>query len=777
MHSLSSVSQSILFETDQITREHTVIERIMMKKGQILIKKASFQFCLIAGIITAIVWGIFFAQGAFSDIVTFGKGGDAGRQTYPAFIQLGYLIKNHISNGIDITITNGSNSIYSDGLAWYFVYRIFACLGALSGRPLVFYVLFFSMHMFINMYFTAKLCFENFGVNKKVSILVAVSAGASSLFNAWFTSFFVIYSLVLPLFYILINTVRSRNFLMAYFVPSAAYVIALNTGYSTVSCFLAGVLFVVAFYYNYMTYKEIGLKCLIYRSLIPGFIGAIVCFPSLWWTYISMKSSDGTDLWSALYYDLDISSLPSFFFFSYNAIAAESGYFTFGLVWLFLTLVIILTQSEKKLEIRDRIFFKSIIILNILLIFVCMGKSFPFGKWFYEIPIFGLMHLRMRYLLVTLPFFYVFVGCAAKKIDFKENKKTAYTITGVFAGILLTIMIIFWRNFDKSYLLLELALAIVVIYYLFVENINSIKVIVLGSCYILAFHTNKLYAVTNASSHSNDFVYASIAYNKDFQNALDDYVSGLEQQGIYKYIEIEAEDAVPYFIMNNYGWYHYQQYDLCNYLRYPLHGGAINTDYADNIRVSYFDEFNWEYLFDTRADFVVLSQGVVNEKSEFYYNQVMDNSYLTYLSNDYFAAKVKKYIPRHYTGGDRILDISQTFDNGYFYSPYLRNDEIVKFETDKASYFRLELASKQAGDIQFSLNPSSSYKYFLDGKEIEPMIDYGLVYFPVSEGNHVIEVRYHNALTNAIRYIYDAYYSFLLIVLIYIGFVSIKNHN
>ena len=275
--------------------------------------------CLTSAFIVFLLWGIFFAQYFMSDTVTLARNGDEARQTFPAFIQMGELISKGTIDGVDVTTVNGSCSIHTNGLEHYLLYRVFAYLGKLSS-PLLMFLLFHAFHTFINMYFTQRLCYRYFKMCPLLSFLIAI---ANLTINAaWFISFYVIATLVIPLIYGIICMLESNNKVFCV-LSSFFYVAAFTSGYATLSCILALTVFLFSLAYALM-YNINDKRNILCRAFISAIIGAGVCMSYLFIQVIKNGNSS-TKYMTSLPMALDFSSnptiaLPKLFLYSNNAV-------------------------------------------------------------------------------------------------------------------------------------------------------------------------------------------------------------------------------------------------------------------------------------------------------------------------------------------------------------------------------------------------------------------------------------------------------------------------
>ncbi|MFR3752815.1 MAG: hypothetical protein ACLTW9_11990 [Enterocloster sp.] len=65
------------------------------------------------------------------------------------------------------------------------------------------------------------------------------------------------------------------------------------------------------------------------------------------------------------------------------------------------------------------------IMINVIILGISLGEILPFALWFYSfVPVFGSMHLPMRYLMITLSIFYLGLTISTYYIpDLKNSKR------------------------------------------------------------------------------------------------------------------------------------------------------------------------------------------------------------------------------------------------------------------------------------------------------------------------------------------------------------------
>lgn len=716
---------------------------------------------LTSAVVVFLLWGIFIAQYFLSDGVTFARNGDTARQTFPAFIEMGEKISEGTIDGVDVMTVNGSKSTHSDGLEWNLPYRAFAYLGKLSS-PLLMFLMFFAFYTFINVYFTQRICFRYFKMSPALSLLIAITN--LMCLSQWFISFYVIASLVIPLIYGMICMLES-NSKMFCVLSSFFYVAAFTSGYSALSCILALVTFLFSLLYA-IAYNINGIKIIVIRAFSSAFIGAAVCMPYLL-TFLSSSGNSNFKSMTNISSALDLSVNPTVaiqksFFFSSNAELLEQS-FWIGLIWGFLIILFVFTKVTTKMEKGEKIIFWTGIMLSVVVSLVDLRSVLPIDKWFYMIPAFGAMHLRRRYFHIVLPLLFVSFGIALQKLDKIEKRKIIIQSVVVYVLLMAGVYSFDTDCINKEALVVEISLTVVAIYIGIINGFMSKKFLLVFSFIMLCYQTNLLYRTEEVTTSHDVIQNRSIAFDSSKQLVLDSFVDSLSEKSIYKYVAVEGDgSAIPLYVPGNYGWYHRQDNLLSNYLKYPLHGGAISDEYRAVFGASWFDAFDVGYLHDSRADFAILTQEALNKKPEKY--NLSSDMERVYLNDTMFCAKLEKYIPRHYTGGaEKIVDVNDSLDNGYFYCPALTNGDIQNFETNNRNYFKITVDAKTDTELQYCMFPNSNYTYYIDGEEYEPQIDYGLAYFKLSSGQHSVEIVYTDMKRIVIYWVFTIYYALILI--------------
>lgn len=728
------------------------------------IKKNHVAISLITAFLAVfLAWGIFIAQYLFSDTVTLARHGDEARYTLPAFIEMGEHIANGVIDGIDTLTANGSNSIHLDGMEWYIPYRIFAYLGYLTS-PLFMFMAFLAIHMFVNMYFTQRLCYKYLNMSSALALLIAISIISLSFQAVWFHAFFVIMSLVTPLIYGIITMLKSNSKLSC-LLSSFLFVIALTSGYSLISAAMALTIFLFSLFYSIL-YKINDCRRIFYRSLLSAILGVGVCLP---YYIIILLSNQNSSTKSMMTLSQAIAQatqpsmvIPKLFFFSDEIVPGE-WVLCIGLIWSYLAVLFILSKTTSKMDIKEKIIFGIGIIGTLLFLLIDFKDVLPFDKWYYMIPAFGGLRLRRRYMLIFIPLLFISFGIALKNCRKKPERKTLLIVSIVYVIFHAILFFVAKDAINKDAFIIELILTGTAIYFGITNGFLSKKFLMVFSCIIFCYGVNTLYAREEVTASESFIKSRCIAFDSDKQVALDNFVNTFSKQDIYKYVALEeGYKDTPLYIPGNYGWYHKQKNALSNYSKYPLHGPAISDAYRTALTLKWHNSFDINYLYDTRADFAVLTKEI---KDKTPINFVFDFSVTPLYFNDtMFCAKLEKYIPRHYTNGQElVLDKNNSLDNGYFYCPTLTNNNIENFETDNYTYFKISINADTGSEIQYSMFPNEKFSYYIDGEAHEPVKDYNLAYFNLTPGHHSIEIRYRDTKQIVIYWIFTIYYSLILL--------------
>lgn len=733
-------------------------------------------------VFTFMAFGVFISQYFTSDIITFAKNGDQMLEGFPMFVKMGHMIRSGILNGVDTGIFNGGAELfYKIHMSKYLPFLFFAALGSYTAYRFA-YILFFAAHFFCMLFWGQILIKEYFGLSKAQALFVVCSCSLIFFTNTDFATFAIIPSLVYPMLYFILDGMKNGIRPVRCIIISFLYVLGFTSGHPTYSCAVVAIVFITASIYGitylsgYITIKE----CLI-RLFVPAAVGAIVCLPFLLqilsYTNKYSVAPEVMNMAVALALKTHISNFLAYFFSSAAIMdEMEQGrVFYVGLIWLVIIGIMIKNDIYSKFIKKERGLFGFLIALTAIVYVISLGPDTPLAVWLYGfIPIFGNQHLPVRYALIMMPLFFLALGIGLKYIKVNYGNKIirgfCYTL-----GILLACAFLFRNSLvfssliaDVNLFIIEILLSLLILCYAIHHGINNRRVLFFSSFLMFFVSCRYLYAYNDVSTYKGTIEDRSIAFNQHYQNSIDGFVDSLDLDKYnYRYMEIDSREDVPTFWPNNYSWYSVGRNKISNYLGYSLHA-YISRDYKYKIQYSNFNTFDWKYLLDTRADFIVLDSETLNSNPTLY-GFIIDSSKRPQQLNSYLIMyPLKKFLPRYFSNAATVYDYRQdshmSFDNGYFYSPFLNKEDISEFRTNDSNYFSLSVnAPSNNTHIQFLPFPSQYYKYYIDEIEYTPKIENGCAYFSVGQGEHKIEVIYNNRFEDTVIFIFGAYYLLLLL--------------
>ena len=368
------------------------------------------------------------------------------------------------------------------------------------------------------------------------------------------------------------------------------------------------------------------------------------------------------------------------------------------------------------------------IILNIVVILISLGTITPLSGWFYMIPVFGQIHLPIRYLIITLPFLFLSLKLVWKYMEIRDNKLNEKLYIGITAGtglmFLLQIAGSEQNIFQFDLLRYNVIWAIIILYFSNHFGWKNRKTVFCLLTVLLLSAGKEFYGIQQVYTYKVDS--QSIALDQPALNRLDAFIDKLPQSERYLFVEQDTIESVPGIVLNHLEFYPWHRYHVTNLLAYPLHGSTMYKDYSVNNQIGWFNLFNWGYLLDVRADFIILDQDAYNQNAALY-EQIIDQTIEpTWLTQTLYMYKLKKFIPtpfREYPGVSDSAsaiyngvvyyeDLTNCFDNGIFYSPMLRKENVYSFSTDRRTYYQLDVEMPEDGELLFFALCRSIFAFF-----------------------------------------------------------------
>lgn len=733
---------------------------------------------LVASVLTILTFLAYIGQGLYSDTVTFAKEGDQMQLCYSSFVKLGNLLKEGLFFGVDSNTSNGATDFFLRAQipVRYLPIMLFALAGTVLNTRLV-YLLFYAVHLLIALYFAQRLGQRFFNFTGYTSVLFAASCMPVLCHEMWYSSHAIITFLVIPLFYFSLSCLEGYDKRYWIFMPMP-YVLAFTAGYITLAVALVVVVMIAVLVYGY-TYKKNDMKWHMVKNVCAPFIaGAGIVFLYYVSILIYIKSvvkGGSYSMPAALEMKVNIKNLAGIIFSSFNFVDGieQISILTLGTVWVICIFIWLHTKERFSKKSNDNSFLKFSILLNVIFLVISCGNNTPMGAWFYSaLPILGQTHLPIRYMMITLPFLYLALCVLYQNMDTGYGEKKYLILFWCLLAVSLGCCFVFSANgssvVNEEKFILEVFVTALVMYLIYRYGWKSGKVVFVWSSMLICIGVNILYQHENILKTSGDLKEFCIVYDEYNKKELDRYLSGMQSKDLYRFVHLDSQQSVTSYIPGNYGWFDISVYPLMNYIGMDIHT-CLPQDYRE--RFSWFDIVDWKYLYNTRADFIIADEGAIDQDEQTAASADWEHS-TVWLNNRFRVADLKKYIPDYYTDGKMgVSDILENvLDNGYFYCPYLTNDQIRDFRTDGSTYFTIGLETDKVNDVAFLLYPNRNYVYYLDGERIQPHIYESQAFLTVPKGIHTLSVQYENRPDYAALFIMGGY---IFLVAIYLGFFII----
>lgn len=747
-----------------------------MKKISEIIKSNPYVWAAACAFtISVLLFSVFVGQGLWSDVITYRKSGDDLKQCFPAMLKIQEFLSKHILSGVDTGTFNGATEFFprSNLPNMYAPFILMAFLSNYFPARILYLILHF-LQMFCCIYFSIRLAQRFFGLNRKAALLFASSVVVIALFEEWYLSHYLVATLVCPALYIELCALDNKK-KVNYMLYALPYVLCFTSGYITISVTSAVFVFVMTIMIGRISRSDLTWKQILCKSLVPACIGGLVslgyCLQLL--DYVkNVVQSASSSLFDALYYKLSVLDLKRIFsniFFADNGIE-QLNLITLGVFWVFVLFLFVRFDIFSKMKKREKCILRVGICLYIGVILVALGGKLPFVLWFYTfVPVFGSMHLPLRYLIVFLPILYLGLAMIVQYIpDLKGNKYIKIFSAAVF--MIMVALLIFASYLPNDIVSIELCsyeLIFLLLFLIFIYKKGLFhNITVVCACFLILlpgiiwfYDTNDVGTIKSAIEER------SIIYNEECQRKLDRFVDTLDKKERYMFAAFDSVEDVPDFMPGNYQWYHLSEYPLCNYMGYELQL-CLPKDYLK--KFPWFDMIDWNYVVSTRGDFVILDEASIKENKKIL-DQIVDwEKSNEYIDSVHRICRLKKFIPFHYTDGVLIEDDSNAMDNGYFYSHDLKNNALLGFQTDDATYYDAWINADVETEVSFLLYPNRFYKYYIDGKRVEPVVEDLQVYLPLHKGKNAIHIVFENRFAKITNWIFAGYYGILA------GIVSIK---
>ncbi len=729
-----------------------MIKEIRKISIQRYLRNENCKVLIIAILYTFLIFSGFIGQYTSSNVLTFSKWGDQDKFTYAFFMKIREIILNKESFiGVDSGSFSGSTEWFlrvNMPAAYFFCY-LFAFF-SLFFPPRAMYMLLYMSHMFFALISMQKLCRKYFSLSTKVSIMVTGLYVYQLCIQSWYLSFYIITSLSVICVYAFLEFYYKRNILSGFYVVLCT-ICAVSSGYITVS--VALLVSTYLFTLLYILFKQnVSYKYVLLLTVLVG-IGGVVCLPYLFQIMLYIKHSvkSSMTLFDATAYQFkltDILSVISSFSFINGSATEGVAALHFGLLAVSVILVGLYDKVFFRMEKYERKLIKIVFVVFALILLWANSRNTAFACWMFSfLPVLGQMHIPNRYVMFVMPFVYIGIGLIIKYIRFDKTRSCFQGIS--FCAFILAsayIVLAKWgvsvKFINSDRYIIEMIFLAVFAFGMSAAYLRLMSVVSWGfvTLLIAATYLYDANSVYELASHIRE---RSIIYNEAVPKIIDDYINRSElNKECYRYVAYDSMESVPSYLMSNYEWYNLSKYNLCNYTGYESH---LCTPYDYRLMHWWFNQYDWDYVKNTRADFIMTDQATIDSNRPLFDMLVDWEKGAADLGCGRLMFTLRKFIPS-IIAGESFFEDRDSFDNGYFYSHDLSDQDISSFSTNQNSKYQLSLNSPKMSVVAFLPYPNRYYHYYMDGKEFSPEIMNMEAVIRVPAGEHTICILYKNLL-------------------------------
>jgi hypothetical protein len=649
----------------------------------------------------------------------------------------------------------------------------------------ILYVAILTIHAFIGMYFTQRLCCVYFKFNVALSAFVSICYVFSvlALMSMTYLPYSIITWMIPVAIYANLSVINKRTITQFILASVPSFIIFLS-GYVPLSVVAVVMSAALAVFICYEIVQERVASDINYNSLMLTIIPTVISTFFVLPLYIAINRYHHT---VSIWYDKEnaklgpiafsLSEYPTYLFrlfadnFNYLGPRHEFSLF-WGLIPVFIFIVYIV--QYRPLKANDGItsfhhkLMKTSLVIYTFSALIIFGKNSVLSEVvYYFIPIAGKVHIYQRYLIFSQLFLAIFLGIMLSEIAEKPQRKIIK-----FLCLIVTVSLIVVGhtigNYSSSLIDIKAGLVIEVVYLLiFLLTLILCRpktIICVATILIFLVSLGAMYRYSNDPAiHLSKIRSQQITYDPEAMAGLVNFFKGNSNKEIIKIINL-LPSPQPY-IPKNFPWFVVNSIKLSCYFGYDWH---LSTDdmFRRTMEATLAKDDpdlvfrpDWKWLGRTGAQFVLLEE---NRKS----NDPLLSQYIDLTDpqkiyrmhgggKDYIAAPLK--FPE-------LQSKNIVFDNGYI---RIRSEDVnVKielFSTNYAGDIRFNIESSKPVTVEYLFWPNKNLHAKSDNINVPFSMTDGLYSINLLPGNHSVCFYYRSVLLNVFCFFY---FSYVLMVLL-----------
>ena len=685
---------------------------------------------------------IVFLPGLLSQNIGYILRSDQLVQCYALFNYVGERLREGFAFGPDLLTFNGASEIFhranmpTSYLPLYF-FAYLASLGVLSYKNA--YLLFNCVHLFIATYFAFLICKKIFSISTIISILYVIFIFGIAVQGMWYISFFLVATLMIPCLYVLFYHLRWPLNKRQILIASVPFYLLGTTGYAPVTVGGLIVLFFLWTVLYLIKWRDRNINSYLY-NLSPLLIGgAINCilFLNIAYYLVKLVKNAGNSVQVFMGGQLSLGDAAGLFFHAVP-VATENMELLHigGPVLLMLFFLFFKPEFLKNEQSRREIGL--FLIIGAVTYLICFGGANPFAYIFYFcVPLFGKMHLPVRYLYLTLPVFYLGVVLIVQNLSSKNfSIRERCVVLAIFNVIYFSLgaWLCFNGGVDKEIFIVEVTCQILFsLWFAFRGGITPIMISLACVNLFFVYGNNLFNRELDILGKSDQKSILSPEKTTVLTN-LASYVDKLPKKEFYRY-QFVRENVLPldFYIPDNLSWYNLGNRfsRLVSYIGYEPH---MSHPITYSSVLGWFDRTAWNYYSATDMDFVVVTRDFIKNRKDA--NAYLDFENIHDLGDGYCAVPLltKKYI----------------FSNGIFASNDLSRGDVANVKFLKSGKIEMDIDIRHKSNLTYLFYPTRFTVFKVNGRTVSPAIKYvdnlPLANLSLDPGRNTIVISYNGWL-------------------------------